>query len=204
MSTRRRCASNGCASSTARANARPSAPRRPAGRPLGHAAESPGDANAVPRRVAILVYDGVTLLDVAGPAEVFKEANRFGADYRIVLVSPNGEDVMSNLGFGVAVDGAVSSEPAPDTYLVAGSDRFPRTPVPRALAEAARVPAAGPAASRRSAPARSSSPLPVFSPENVRPRIGGSHGNSPPDARRAASNPTRSTSVTATPTRRQE
>lgn len=129
--------------STAPAAARPSAPRRPSRRPAGLAPETSAGANSVPRRVAILVYDGVTLLDVAGPAEVFKEANRFGADYRIVLLSPTGEDVTSNLGFGVAVGGAVSSERAPDTYLVAGSDRYPRTPVPRALAEAARVPAAG-------------------------------------------------------------
>ena len=93
--------------------------------------------------VAIFVYDGVTLLDVAGPAQVFKEANRFGADYRIVLLSPTGEDVTSNLGFGVAVDDAVSSERAPDTYLVPGSDGIPRTRVPQALADAARVPAAG-------------------------------------------------------------
>ncbi len=99
-------------------------------------------ATACPRRVAFLVFGGVTLLDVAGPAEVFTEANRFGADYRIVLLSPTGEDVATNLGFTVAVDGPVGSEPAPDTYLVAGSDRFPRTPVPPALAEAARVPAA--------------------------------------------------------------
>jgi transcriptional regulator GlxA family with amidase domain len=82
-------------------------------------------------------------LDVAGPAEVFKEANRFGADYRIVLISPTGEDVMSNLGFGIAVDRAVSAERSLDTYLVARSDRYPRTPVPWDLAEAARVPAAG-------------------------------------------------------------
>jgi len=83
------------------------------------------------RRVAILVCDGATLLDVAGPVAVFKEANRFGADYRIVLLSPTGEHVSSNLGFGVAVDGADSSERTPDTYLVAGSDRYPRTPAPR-------------------------------------------------------------------------
>lgn len=101
---------------------------------------APGNA---PRRVAFLVYDGVTLLDVAGPAEVFKEANWFGADYRIVLLSARGEDVTSNLGFGIAVDGAVSSEPAPDTYLVAGADRYPHALVPPELAEAARVPAAG-------------------------------------------------------------
>jgi transcriptional regulator GlxA family with amidase domain len=93
--------------------------------------------------VAFLVYDGVTLLDVAGPAEVFVEANRFGADYGVRLMSPTGDDVVSNLGFRVAVDGAVSSEPAVGTYLVAGSGLFPRTSVPRDLASAARVPAAG-------------------------------------------------------------
>jgi transcriptional regulator GlxA family with amidase domain len=103
----------------------------------------PSGANTVSRCVAFLVYDGVTLLDVAGPAEVFKTANRFGANYQIVLVSPTGEDVTSNLGFGVAVDGAVSSEDAPDTYLVPGADHIPRTPVPSALAQAALMPASG-------------------------------------------------------------
>lgn len=79
---------------------------------------------------------------MAGPAEVFKEANRFGAAYRITLLSPTGESVTSNLGFKLEVDAAVSAEPAIDTYVVAGSDRYPRTLVPRDLAEAARVPAA--------------------------------------------------------------
>jgi transcriptional regulator GlxA family with amidase domain len=92
--------------------------------------------------VAFLVYDGVTLLDVAGPAEVFKEANRFGADYRIVLLSPTGDDVTSNLGVRLAVEGAVSSEPEPHTFLVPGSSLYPRTVVPQDLAEAVRVPAA--------------------------------------------------------------
>ncbi|MFB9251440.1 GlxA family transcriptional regulator [Sphaerisporangium melleum] len=98
--------------------------------------------NTAPHRVAILVYDGVTLLDLAGPAEVFKEANRFGAGYRIMLLSPAGADVTSNLGVRIAVDGAVSADPAPDTLLVAGSDIYPRTPVPGDLADAARLPAA--------------------------------------------------------------
>ncbi|MEU4678334.1 GlxA family transcriptional regulator [Micromonospora sp. NPDC023737] len=95
-----------------------------------------------PHRVAILVYDGVTLLDVAGPAEVFKEANRFGADYQIMLLSPTGADVMSNLGVRLAVDDAVSAEPALDTLLVSGSDLFPRAHVPGHLADAVRIPAA--------------------------------------------------------------
>ena len=109
----------------------PSAVRRPSRRSAGLASGKFAGANPVSRCVAILVYDGVTLLDVVGPAEVFNVANRFGADYRIVLLSPTGEDVMSNLGFKVAVGGAVSSERAPDTFLVAGSDGYPRTPVSR-------------------------------------------------------------------------
>jgi transcriptional regulator GlxA family with amidase domain len=95
----------------------------------------------VARTVAIFVYDGVTLLDVAGPAEVFKEANRHGARYQISLLSPTGEDVTTNLGFKVGVDAAVSGDLPVDTYLVPGSGSYPRTPVPRALAQAARLPA---------------------------------------------------------------
>lgn len=96
-----------------------------------------------PHRVAILVYDGVTLLDVAGPAEVFKEANRFGARYQIMLLSPTGAAVTSNIGVQLTVGGAAPRESAPDTLLVAGSDLYPRAPVPHELADAARTPAAG-------------------------------------------------------------
>jgi hypothetical protein len=40
--------------------------------------------------VVIVVFEGVKLLDAAGPAEVFAEANRFGADYRLKVASePN-------------------------------------------------------------------------------------------------------------------
>jgi transcriptional regulator GlxA family with amidase domain len=97
--------------------------------------------------VAFLVYDGVTLLDVIGPAEVFKQANRFGGDYRIVLLSPDGQAVTSDLGVRVAADGAIASVPAPDTWIVPGSDHFPRDRVPEELTAAAAAPDAGRVAS---------------------------------------------------------
>jgi len=129
-------------SSTGPATAGPSAPYPLVRRSPRSGRVETGGATSLARSVAIFVYDGVTLLDVAGPAEVFKAANRFGARYRITLLSPTGEDVASNLGFKIAVSGAVDPEQALDTYLVAGSDRYPSSAVPRELAEAARVPAA--------------------------------------------------------------
>ncbi|WP_433917690.1 GlxA family transcriptional regulator [Streptomyces canus] len=90
-----------------------------------------------PHRVAVLVYDGVKLLDVAGPAEVFGEANLLGADYRIALVSTTGTDVTSSIGMRIAVDGSATTQPDPDTLLIPGGDVYPRTPVTHELAAAA-------------------------------------------------------------------
>jgi hypothetical protein len=64
---------------------------------------------------------------------VFKEANRLGADYRIVLLSPTGWPITTNLGIELTGCGAVPEEPAPDTYLVPGFDRFPRAAPPNDL-----------------------------------------------------------------------
>ncbi|MDJ0419771.1 GlxA family transcriptional regulator [Rhodococcus opacus] len=107
----------------------------------GHESPEFGQAVSVhtsphPHRVAVLVYDGVKLLDVAGPAEVFAEANRCGADYQIVLLSPTGAGVASSIGTKISVDGDAGSEPAPDTFLVAGGDIYPRTAISRDLVEA--------------------------------------------------------------------
>jgi transcriptional regulator GlxA family with amidase domain len=93
--------------------------------------------------VAVLVFDGVKLLDVAGPTEVFAEANRLGAGYRVVLLSPTGADVTTSLGIRIAVDGTPDFRPAPQTFLIAGGDIYPRTPVPRDLAVAAETVSAG-------------------------------------------------------------
>jgi transcriptional regulator GlxA family with amidase domain len=84
----------------------------------------------------ILVYDGVKLLDFAGPADVFAEANRLGARYRVALVSPTGEDVVSSLGIRIAVDGAPGAEPDPDTFMVAGGDIYPSSAVAPELVQA--------------------------------------------------------------------
>ncbi|GAA2608810.1 DJ-1/PfpI family protein [Actinomadura fulvescens] len=66
------------------------------------------------RDVLIVVYDGIQLLDAAGPLEVLH-----GAGYQVRLASPDGRDVMAASGVRLGVHCALDVEP-PDTLLVAG------------------------------------------------------------------------------------
>jgi len=89
-------------------------------------------------RVGILVFDGVKLLDVAGPAEVFAEANRLGAEYDVELVSATGEDVVTSVGIKLDVATPVADFEPAGTLLIAGGDIYPSTPVSPELSAAAR------------------------------------------------------------------
>jgi transcriptional regulator GlxA family with amidase domain len=93
----------------------------------------------------VLAFPGVTLLDVAGPAEVFAEANRYGAGYQVALYSPDGAPVRTSTGVRLAVDGPVSQASGADTVLLPGAD---------ALAVAGLDPTLVAAAARLAAPAR--------------------------------------------------
>lgn len=90
------------------------------------------------RVVVIVVFDGVTLLDVAGAGEVFVEANRFGADYRLTVASVDGGDVTTSIGTRLGVTHSISAIDSADTVLVAGSDNLPGRPIDPALVEAIR------------------------------------------------------------------
>jgi transcriptional regulator GlxA family with amidase domain len=88
-------------------------------------------------RVGVLVFPGVTLLDVAGPTEAFTEANRYGAGYSIVLVSVDGGPVRSSTGLEFSVDHAVAGAGDLDTLLVPGSEAVATQLVDPRLAAAA-------------------------------------------------------------------
>lgn len=94
-------------------------------------------AGAKQHRVGVLVFDGAKMLDIAGPAEVFAEANLSGTDYRISMLSPDGEDVRTSIGMRIPVDGSAFDATAYDTVLVAGGEVFPVKPVPDSLRDAA-------------------------------------------------------------------
>ncbi|QCB26367.1 helix-turn-helix domain-containing protein [Streptomyces sp. SS52] len=93
--------------------------------------------------VGILVFDGMKMLDLSGPAEVFAEANRFGARYRLGVVSPDGAPVRSSIGLLVPAEADARSAGAPDTLVVVGGDALPGSPVDPRLIDAAKALAAG-------------------------------------------------------------
>jgi transcriptional regulator GlxA family with amidase domain len=87
--------------------------------------------------IGFLVFEGAKMLDIAGPAEVFAEANLSGADYRISMLTPNGESVRTSIGVRITADGSAFDDRHWDTVLIAGGEPFPNTPVPRELSDAA-------------------------------------------------------------------
>ena len=90
-----------------------------------------------PQRVGILVFDDMKLLDIAGPAEVFAEANHFGANYEVSMVSADGRDVRASMGLRIPVDFSAATAGRFDTVVVAGGEAFPAGEVTDALASAA-------------------------------------------------------------------
>jgi transcriptional regulator GlxA family with amidase domain len=100
------------------------------------------DSSARSRVVVIVVFDGVKLLDAAGAAEVFAEANRFGADYQLKIASVDGQDVTTSIGASLAVTDRISSIDFADTVMVAGGDNLVGRAIDPQLVEALRsVPA---------------------------------------------------------------
>ncbi|PRX97834.1 GlxA family transcriptional regulator [Allonocardiopsis opalescens] len=83
------------------------------------------EAKAAPRDVVIVVYDGMQLLDLAGPVEVLDGATNMTGGYRVRIVSLGGREVTSSSGVRVGVDGdlAAVAEP-PHTLLVVGGRRY--------------------------------------------------------------------------------
>jgi transcriptional regulator GlxA family with amidase domain len=72
--------------------------------------------------VAIVAYDGVQLLDVAGPIDVFAAARERGAPYRALVASPDGRDITAGSRTRLGADLAFSDLPRwIDTLIVPGA-----------------------------------------------------------------------------------
>ncbi|MFD3747476.1 GlxA family transcriptional regulator [Nocardia sp. NPDC058633] len=77
------------------------------------------------RRVGVLVFDGVKMLDFVGPAEVFVEANQSVARYEVVLISADGSDALTSIGARVQVSCAAADAGRFDTVVIPGSELPP-------------------------------------------------------------------------------
>lgn len=78
--------------------------------------------------VVVVAFDGLQLLDLAGPVEVLRTATRLGASppYRTVIATPDGEAVRSESGVAVAADLSLAdlarSRARVDTLVVVGGE----------------------------------------------------------------------------------
>jgi transcriptional regulator GlxA family with amidase domain len=87
-------------------------------------------------RVGVVVFDGVKLLDVAGPMEVFAEANRIGGTSYELMAVGEGE-VTSSTGLAITVDAGFTVDL--DTVLIAGGDRLVGRPIEPELVDSVRA-----------------------------------------------------------------
>ncbi|WP_406129832.1 GlxA family transcriptional regulator [Streptomyces sp. NBC_00989] len=90
-------------------------------------------------RVGFLVFDGVTMLDVSGPAEVLHESGRLGHPYELVLVSPHGGTVTASNGLTLTSTVTAADAGPVDTVVVAGGERLAQQPPEEELLTATRT-----------------------------------------------------------------
>ena len=88
--------------------------------------EKPHSSPNSPRRIEVLAFDDVQLLDVAGPLQVFATANdlarrdRAPAPYRLEVVARRETSVASSAGLSLLVGRLPPFDAALDTLIVAG------------------------------------------------------------------------------------
>jgi transcriptional regulator GlxA family with amidase domain len=93
---------------------------------LGPAAFALADGPPSPRKVAILVHEGVELLDFAGPAEVFSSATVSGRRaFQVFTVAPSRTgtgQVRTQNAVTVVPDYSIADCPAPDILVIPGGN----------------------------------------------------------------------------------
>lgn len=86
--------------------------------------------------ITVLVYDGVRLMDVAAPLEVFGTAAGLGGAYAQTVCSADGGPVITSTGTRLHADAAVAEVGRTHTLVVPGSEDLPHHPPPAGLLDA--------------------------------------------------------------------
>src|SRR5262249_15661538 len=93
----------------------------------------------VDRKVAIVIHEGVQALDVAGPVDVFAEANGFvdvGQGYQTVLVAADRKPLRASNGMQISADLSFADVKEKfDILLVAGGPMLPEAEPDHELTE---------------------------------------------------------------------
>ena len=79
------------------------------------------DVAEKPRTVAVLVFDGVELLDFAGPAEVFIVASQ-RTPFQVFTVAPTGELIRTMGGIAIKPDYSFKDAPPADILVIPGGN----------------------------------------------------------------------------------
>ncbi|MFI0356881.1 GlxA family transcriptional regulator [Actinomadura sp. 9N407] len=88
------------------------------------------------RSVTVLAYEGVRMMDVTAPLEVFSTAAGLGGRYETALCTPDGEPVTTAAGVRLMPTTPVIAMGETHTLVVPGSPEFPRVPAPAGLLDA--------------------------------------------------------------------
>ncbi|WP_040809708.1 GlxA family transcriptional regulator [Nocardia concava] len=91
------------------------------------------------KRIAVLAFDNVRLLDATAVLEVFSTAIALGGRYEVTLCSPTGAPVTTAAGTRLLVDAAAADIGRTHTLIVPGADRFPLAPVGDEILDAVRA-----------------------------------------------------------------
>lgn len=83
-------------------------------------------------QIGMVVFDGVQLLDVAGPVDVFAAANKFGADYAVRLIGWDRCTIWTSSGVGLLAEVTADAAEPVQTLIVTGGDDLARLPDPAA------------------------------------------------------------------------
>ncbi len=72
------------------------------------------------RTIAVVLYPGLTALDLAGPVQVLTELERFAPRYRTVVVGAHTEPMATDLPLQLVADRTFAEVPRPDVLVVPG------------------------------------------------------------------------------------
>ncbi|HKR06259.1 MAG TPA: DJ-1/PfpI family protein [Bacteroidia bacterium] len=86
-------------------------------------AEDTADSTFKPKNVAILLYDGVELLDFAGPGEVFQQAEFNGTNaFHVYTVAADKKEIISQSFLKVTAEYLIDDCPLPDILVIPGGN----------------------------------------------------------------------------------